>query len=154
LTLLYQESLKENERYRGSLLSSMNRLIIVSKNKSFIIPALIFSLPRLPFLGYIAISSYIYINYFGLSEQMYSYFYAATALIAIGCLTLYFRYFRRLNKKVFVTGCFGITALSGILMITVGTLALVAFLTASIMMSLMFSAMRPFSTNCSLTNKK
>src|SRR5690554_2926430 len=66
LTLLYQESLKENERYRGSLLSSMNRLIIVSKNKSFIIPALIFSLPRLPFLGYIAISSYIYINYFGL----------------------------------------------------------------------------------------
>lgn len=154
LALLYQESLKENERYKGSLLGSMSRLIVVGKNKSFIIPALIFSLPGLPFLGYIAISSYIYVDYFGLSEQVYSYFFAANALIAILGPTIYVRYLSGLNNKLFVAGCFGVTALSGILMMTIGTFAPVAFLICNIMMSLMMTAMRPFSTNLLFDQQK
>jgi DHA1 family bicyclomycin/chloramphenicol resistance-like MFS transporter len=154
LTLLYQESLKENERYKGSLLGSMSRLVVVGKNKSFIIPAIIFSLPALPFLGYISISSYIYVNYFGLSEQVYSYFFATNALIAILGPTIYVRYLSQLNKKAFVAGCFAITALSGILMMTIGTLAPITFLICNIMMSLMMTAMRPFSTNLLFDQQK
>ena len=34
-------------------------------------------------MGYISVSSYIYVDFFGLSEQMYSYFFAVNALVSL-----------------------------------------------------------------------
>lgn len=77
----------------------MKRLLVVGKNKGFLIPAIIFSLSALPFMGYIAISSYIYVDYFGLSEQVYSYFFAANALISIVGPIIYVKYLSTIDKK-------------------------------------------------------
>lgn len=43
-------TLKDEDRYTETLIGSMGRLIIVSKNKSFFIPVIIFSLNALPFM--------------------------------------------------------------------------------------------------------
>lgn len=145
LTLLYQESLQENERYKGTLPGSMGRLLVVARNRSFFFPTLIFSLLALPFMGYIAVSSYIYVDAFGLSEQVYSYFFAANALVSILGPFLYVRLFSQMNKKVFATCCFVAAAASGVLVMTIGTRSPALFLLSFVWMSLSFTATRPFS---------
>ncbi|WP_411681001.1 multidrug effflux MFS transporter [Clostridium thailandense] len=154
LTILYKETLKEEERYTGTLIGSMGRLIIVSKNKSFFIPTVIFSLNALPFMGYLALSSYIYVDYFHLSEQVYSYFFAANALISILGPVIYVRYLTNISKKIFPMACFGLALLSGVLVISVGTLSPIAFLSSFVIMSLTCTAIRPFSTNILFEQQK
>lgn len=154
LTILYKETLKNSERYTGNLIGSIRRLFIVVKNKSFFIPTVIFSLNALPFMGYIAVSSYIYVDYFGLNEQIYSYFFAANALISILGPFIYIRYLSNLNKKLFPLGCFGLAVISGILIMSVGTLSPIVFLISFMIMSLTGTIIRPFSTNILFEQQK
>lgn len=147
LTLLYQETLKDNERNRGTVLTAIGRLFVVAQNKSFIIPAVIFALSAFPFMGYIAISSYIYIDYFGLSERAYSYFFAINACMSIAGPVIYVRYLNGRNKNTVAAGAFGLGIVSGFLVMTVGTLSPVTFLLSFIVMTLTGSAIRPFSTS-------
>ncbi len=154
LSILYQETLKQEERYEGTLTGSIGRLFIVAQNKGFFIPAVIFSLSALPFMGYIAVSSYIYEDYFGLSAQVYSYFFAANALVSLTGPFIYVRFLSSMDKKVFTLLFFGISTLSGVLVMTVGTLAPVLFLLSFIPMSLSGTIIRPFSTNVLLEQQK
>ena len=154
LSVLFQETLKEEERYCGSLAGAIGRLFVVGKNKSFLLPALIFSLNSLPFLGYIAVSSYIYVDYFNLSAQVYSYFFAANALVSTFGPILYIRFFCKMEKRTFATMIMAVSALSGILVMTLGTLAPILFWMSFVLMSLAGTIMRPFSTNLLLNQQK
>lgn len=154
LALLFQETLTREERYTGTLLGSLGLLAVVVKNKSFLLPALIFSLGSLPFMGYLAVSSYIYVDYFGLSAQTYSYFFAANALVSITGPFIYIRFLRGMDKKKFASMILGISVISGILIMSAGTLAPVFFWLAFAIMSLATSVMRPFSTNVLLDQQK
>lgn len=147
LTVLYQETLRDEDRFTGTLKGSMGRLIYVSKNKSFVIPVVIFSLVSIPFMGYIAVSSYIYIEYFGLSEQYYSYFFAFNALISLLGPTIYIKFLQNANKNLFTGFCFGAACISGFLMMTAGRYSPYLFLISTVMMSLSCTMLRPFSTN-------
>lgn len=154
LSILYQETLKEEERYKGTLTGSIGRLLIVAKNRGFIIPAVIFSLGAIPFMGYIATSAYIYEDYFGLSAQSYSYFFAANALLTLFGPFIYVRFLSAMDKKVFTLLFFGISTLSGVLVMTIGTVAPILFLLSFVLMSLSVAAIRPFSTNLLLEQQK
>ncbi len=147
LAFLYKETLIEEERYRGTFLGSLSRLLVVAKNKSFMVPALIFSFGSIHFMGYIAVSSYIYIDFFGLSEQAYSYFFAANAFISIIGPAFYIRFFLNFNKKRLAILGFGISALSGVFIITLGQLSPYLFLLGIAAMSFVGTMLRPFSTN-------
>lgn len=154
LSLLYQDTLREDERYEGTFTGSVGRLFIVAKNKGFFIPAVIFSLNALPFMGYIAVSSYIYEDYFGLSAQVYSYFFAVNALISLVGPFLYVRFLSSMDKKIFTLLFLGISTISGVLVMTVGTLTPVLFLLSFILLSLSGTIIRPFSTNLLLEQQK
>jgi len=154
LALLYQETIKDEERYMGTLMGSLSRLLVVAKNKSFFIPLIIFSLNSLPFMGYLALSSYIYVDYFGLSAQAYSYFFAANALLSIFGPIIYVRFLIGFDKKAFAAGCFGIGTLSGILVMTVGRESPILFLVSFMLMSLTGTTLRPFSSNMLLEQQK
>jgi len=154
LSMLYQETLKEEERYEVKLTGSLRRLYIVAKNRGFFIPAVIFSLGALPFMGYIAVSSYIYEDYFNLSAQVYSYFFAANALVALAGPFIYIRFLSGMDKKIFTLLFLGISTLSGVLVMTVGTLAPVLFLLSFVLLSLSGTIIRPFSTNLLLEQQK
>lgn len=147
LTFLYQETLKEEDRFTGTLAGSMGRLVHVSKNKSFFYPVLIFSMISIPFMGYISVSSYIYVNYFGLSEQQYSYFFAANAFVSLLGPTIYIRLLRNVNKKLLAASCFGVAFVSGVIMMTAGRLSPFIFLPSMMLLSLCSTTLRPFSTN-------
>ena len=150
----YQETLPETERYEGTLLGSLGRLVVVGRQLNFLAPAVIFALYSLPFMGYIAISSYIYVDYFGLSEQVYSYFFAADACVSLIGPVLYVKFFRRLDKRIFATASMILAILCGAVMLTVGKWSPWLFLISFAPFSLMGTAVRPFSTNMMLDQVK
>lgn len=120
LAFLYQETLSDEERYEGTVLGSLGRLVTVGKNMGFLVPCLIFSLYNLAFMGYIAMSSYIYVEYFGLSEQVYSYFFAANAALSMVGPILYVRFMTGFNKKKFAMICFALYAVCGAAIVLIG----------------------------------
>lgn len=146
----YQETLPEAERYEGTLLGSLGRLVVVGRQMQFLAPTVIFALYSLPFMGYIAISSYIYVDYFGLSEQVYSYFFAANACVSLIGPILYVKFFRRFDKRAFATGSMVLAIVCGVAMLTVGKWSPWLFLISFAPFSLMGTAVRPFSTNIML----
>ena len=147
LSLAYQETLPEEERYHGTIVGSLGRLVTVGKNVGFLVPCLIFSLYSLAFMGYIAMNSYIYIDYFGLDEQTYSYFYAVNAALSTIGPMLYVKFFLNINKRKFASICFIGYTLCGALMLLVGHISPVLFWIGFAPFSLLGTISRPFSTN-------
>lgn len=147
LSLLYQETLDAAERYDGTVLGSLGRLVTVGKNAGFLVPCLIFSLYNLAFMGYIAMSSYIYVDFFGLSEQVYSYFFAANAALSLIGPMIYVKFFTRTNKRKFANVCFIGYVLCGVLLLLLGNKAPFLFWLGFAPFSLLGTISRPFSTN-------
>ena len=150
MSLLYQETLAEDEKYEGSIIGSIGRLFAVGRNVSFIVPCFIFSMYNLAFMGYISMSSYIYVSYFGLSEQVYSYFFAANAGLSMLGPMLYVKFLSRANKKNFAFVCFTIYAVCGLAIVTIGGIAPFLFWLGFAPFSLTGTTTRPFSTNIML----
>lgn len=154
LSVLYQETLPEDEKYHGSVPGAIGRLFAVGKNISFIVPCFLFSLYNLAFMGYISMSSYIYVEYFGLSEQMYSYFFAANAGLSMIGPMLYVKFLSNVNKKKFAAICFAIYAVCGAAIIMVGGMHPALFWLGFMPFSLVGTITRPFSTNIMLDQQK
>ncbi len=150
LSVLYQETLPSDEKYEGSVFGAIGRLAAVGKNPSFIVPCLLFSLYNLAFMGYISMSSYIYVEKFGLSEQVYSYFFAANAALSMVGPMMYVKFLSNANKKTFAAVCFVIYAICGAAIVLVGGLHPVLFWLGFAPFSLMGTITRPFSTNIML----
>lgn len=150
LAFLYQETLSDEERYEGTVLGSLGRLVTVGKNMGFLVPCLIFSLYNLAFMGYIAMSSYIYVEYFGLSEQVYSYFFAANAALSMVGPILYVRFMTGFNKKKFAMICFALYAVCGAAIVLIGHVSPFLFWIGFAPFSLIGTITRPFGTNIML----
>lgn len=150
LAFLYQETLSDEERYQGTVLGSLGRLIAVGRNIGFLVPCIIFSLYNLAFMGYIAMSSYIYVDVFGLSEQLYSYFFAANAALSMIGPMLYVRFMTGFDKKKFALTCFGLYAFCGIFIVVLGGNAPFLFWLGFAPFSLAGTITRPFGTNIML----
>ena len=150
LAFLYQETLSDEERYEGTVLGSLGRLVAVGKNIGFLVPCIIFSLYNLAFMGYIAMSSYIYVDVFGLSEQLYSYFFAANAALSMIGPMLYVRFMTGFDKKKFALTCFALYAVCGIFFVVLGGNAPFLFWLGFAPFSLAGTITRPFGTNIML----
>lgn len=120
LTLLYEETLPKEERLSGSAFESFKEIGVVIQNKSFLWIVLIYSVILIPFYSYINMSSYIFVDFFGCSEQMYSYYYAAVALLAMLGPYLYIRFMGNADKNVLTYVCFGVCVLAGVGIVVVG----------------------------------
>ena len=154
LTLLYEETLPKEERLSGSAFESFKEIGVVIQNKSFLWIVLIYSVILIPFYSYINMSSYIFVDFFGCSEQMYSYYYAAVALLAMIGPYLYIRFMGNADKNVLTYVCFGVCVLAGVGIVVVGQQSPLVF---SVMMFLFYIAtniLRPFSTNLILEQQK
>ena len=153
-TLLYQESLAEEERLTGSVFQTFGQLGVMLHNRSFVGIVLIYSVIWVPFYAYLTMSSYIYVNQFGCTEQTYSYYYAVCALLSMAGPYLYIRFLQKCNKNILTYFCFGVSALSGVGAITIGTTAPYYFCFMIFLYYLTTNALRPFSTNLILEQQK
>lgn len=108
---------KRSDESLSKVMHSYGRLLL---NKKYILMVLVMSISLLPLYSFIAGSSAVYINGFGLSEQKFSYLFAFNALAlmagSISCLKLT----ERTNSKHLITAGFAGIVLGGILILTIG----------------------------------
>jgi len=152
--IIFQETLPGKDRYQGSIYGSLSRLLVVSKNASFTSMLIIFSLFMAPYMAYVAISSYVYISYFHLSAQNYSYFFAVNSLFAILGPVAYLRLIHKVTPKIFTQSCFAIAIISGLCLMAVGSYSPWLFLVAFLPFTLVESAIRPLSTSILLDQQE
>jgi DHA1 family bicyclomycin/chloramphenicol resistance-like MFS transporter len=110
-TLLIREPLAE--RNVIGVFRTFGRLWLLLKNGDFTILLIAFSLPAIAGMCYITISPYIYQDYFGLSSQVYSYFFAAVAIGMVAGSLLYIVFSRHLSPNTLGILCFTLVLLFG-----------------------------------------
>lgn len=153
-SFFFEETLLESERYKGSFWSTFGRLAVVGKNVGFTGVLTVFSLLAAPYMAYVAVSSYVYVQYFGLSEQVYSYFFAANSFFAVVGPFLYMKLIGIVSPRQFTYGCFIFTVVAAAALLTVGSISPWCFLIAFLPVTIMESAARPFSTAILLDQQK
>lgn len=138
LVALYRETLEE--RSTGSLLNAWGRLAVVLANPRFTYLLLVFSLAPMCLLSFIGIAAFVYVDDFGLSEQAFSFIFAANAGFAMLGPTLYLQLSRIIPVSRLILGCFTMLVVSGVGMLLFGHLspwlfaALAALLTVSVIL--------------------
>lgn len=153
-SFFFEETLPESERYKGSFWSTFGRLAVVGKNVGFTGVLTVFSLLAAPYMAYVAVSSYVYVQYFGLSEQVYSYFFATNSFFAVVGPFLYMKLIGIVSPRQFTYGCFIFTVVAAAALLTVGSISPWWFLIAFLPVTIMESAARPFSTAILLDQQK
>ena len=137
----YRETI--SVRLKGSVLRALGRLGTVVRNRSFVNLVVNFSLVGVATMAFISSSSYVYEVTFGTSSQVYSYFFALFAVsIAVGA-QLYVWLSRRFKRVSIITGCFVVTAVSGLLVLLFGRLGPWPFILTLLPAQVAFSCMRP-----------
>ena len=129
-------------RYTGTMSQSVRRLGTVLKNPGFTSLLLVFSFVSVASLAFIADSSYIYEDGFGLSEQWFSYYFTINALAMIAGPLLYLRLSRSFSRKTVIVACFITMIAGGALICAVGNHGPLVFALALFPATLMGSCVR------------
>jgi len=138
------------ELNKGSIFKSIGRLGVVAKNKSFMYLLIILSMTSVASMSFISASSYIYVNGFGLSEKVYSYYFALNAVFYLLGPLLYIKLSKKYHSNSIITVSFIVTSISGLLICIVGNLSPLVFALSLIPASLFGNIMAPARTNLML----
>jgi DHA1 family bicyclomycin/chloramphenicol resistance-like MFS transporter len=140
-TLLVKETLAEPNDI--SVLRTFGRLWILQKNGNFAALVIAFSLPGLAGMCYVAISPYIYQDFFGLSAQAFGFYYAFIAFGMIAGSLLYIGISRFFSSTSLVVLCFTIFALCGASMFLFGKMSPWILTLTMMLASLCFCVVKP-----------
>ena len=139
--LLLEET--ASSRSTGGVREAVHRLGIVLSNPRFTYLLVIFSLVSTASLAFVSASSYIYQEVFGLSEQVYSLYFALNAVALISGPFLYLWLTRHVSRRKIVAAGFAVMAVSGLLVCLFGGLGPLEFALTLLPASLMGSSVRP-----------
>jgi len=153
-SLALQETMEKQNRNSGSMLLALGGLYKVARNPGFSSLLALFSFPSISAMAFIAASSYIYINGFGLSPQVYSYYFAINAVGMISGPMIYMRISRRYHRRSIIIACFGAISASGLLVSFFGGLQ--PWMLAAVLLPAMISAscVRTPGTNLMLEQQR
>lgn len=156
IALIGALALKETleEQYRGSVLGVLGRLGVVLRNRRFTYMLIMFSLVSAASLSFVASSSYIYQNGFGLDEKSYSYYFALNAMGLITAPIAYIYLSRRFDMWPVIGLCFLTISLSGVLVCAVGSAAPLVFALALLPATFAGSLTRSPGTNYMLDQQR
>lgn len=152
-TLLLQETLPKEKRTTGSTWRSILGLTRVAKNKTFTSLLLMGGLLTAPYMAYLGVASYIYIEGFEISETAFSIYFALTSAFAVLGPVLYMRLGIRSVKGVFNTG-FIVVAISALLLLFIADLSPIVFLLCFIPFTIISTYFRPMISDMLLSTQK
>src|SRR5208337_3055478 len=133
-------------RYTGTVTQSMRRLGTVLKNPGFVVLLVVFSLVNVALFAFIAGSSYIYEQGFGLSAQLYSFYFVFNAVGLIAAPFIYIWLSRYISRTSIITSSFAFMIAGGALICLFGDMGPLVFALALFPVSLTGSCVRPPST--------
>lgn len=150
---LLQETLPVKERTQNSTLQSILGLRKVAKKPNFSSLLLVGAFIAAPFMAYLALASYIYIDGFGVSETTFSMYFAINAAASILGPVIYMRFGAHSVKRVINVGII-LALVSAVLILTVGNNGPIIFLLSYVIYSIVTSYFRPLISDLLLSATK
>lgn len=154
VAFLFCETLPEHKRYHGGILNSLTLLIDVARKKYFMSSLIMFSILSAPYMAYLSASSFIYVEFFDLTAQEYSYFFAVNSAASIAGPILYLKLKNFMSNVGMLRLTFFISMASGILVLSVGQTAAIMFLMAFLPFTAIGAVIRPFAMEILLLEAK
>lgn len=145
--LLFRESLAADERTDDGVLRSLRGLGRVARQRKFMLILAAASLFNLPFMAYIAVGSYVYVDLFGETQQVYTYFFAATAGFSTLGPVLHLRFGRGVSPWRLTYLLLAACAALGAAMLAVGGRSVWAFAALMMLFAAASATVRPYTTN-------
>ncbi len=142
------------QRNKGPVFDSILRLGHVLQNRRFTSLVLLFSLGSISSMAFISSSSYIYVDGFRVSEQVYSYYFTFNAIALISGPILYLQLARWFRREQIISASFIATIVSGFFVLTLGSLQPWIFALALLPASFAGSCSRPPSANLMLEQQR
>jgi DHA1 family bicyclomycin/chloramphenicol resistance-like MFS transporter len=139
--LMLQETLVQ--RSSVPVLHTVARLGTVAQNKGLKSLLFLFAFLQIPFLGFITASAFIYIDIFHVSEQVYSYYFAANAVFLLLGPLVYLLVVRHLGYRKMITIAYVVIGVCGLLVVLFGHLGPGVFCLLFIPISLFSNASGP-----------
>ena len=143
-TLLLRETM--HDPVQGNAFRTLGRLLVVLRHRGFRCLLLLFSATSMPFMAYLALSSYIFQGLFGLSPQAYSLFFAFNAGMSMLGPLAHERFFRTAPRRLFFSAYLGIVVVAGLGLLLVGDQGPFIFALLCAPISFCGSALRPPAT--------
>jgi DHA1 family bicyclomycin/chloramphenicol resistance-like MFS transporter len=131
---------------QGNAFRTLGRLLVVLRHRGFRCLLLLFSATSMPFMAYLALSSYIFQGLFGLSPQAYSLFFAFNAGMSMLGPLAHERFFRTAPRRLFFSAYLGIVVVAGLGLLLVGDQGPFIFALLCAPISFCGSALRPPAT--------
>lgn len=131
---------------QGSVFKALGRIFVVLRTPGFGAPLLLFSAMSMPFMAYLAVSSYVFQTRFGLSAQEYSWFFAFNAGMSLLGPLLHMRFFRHWRRGLVITVHLLLVCVAGGLLLLFGNAGPWHFALLYVPVSFCGSAIRPPST--------
>lgn len=145
ITLLFSESLPAEEKLTGNLPSVYKRMAGVCRHKSFMTFLFAMGVFSLPFMAYLAVSSYIFVEGFGIAGTTYSYMLAVNAILGTLGMLLLQRLTKGGSNKTMGVIVIIFAFVSSFILLSVGHLnAAVCFIGTTFMVISAFAA-RPYA---------
>ena len=154
VAFLFCETLPEHKRYHGGILNSLTLLAQVGRKKYFMSSLVMFSIFSAPYMAYLSASSFIYVEFFALTAQEYSYFFAVNSAASIAGPVLYLKLKNLMTNVGLLRLCFFAAMVSGILVLSVGKTAAIMFLAAFLPFTVIGAVVRPFAMEILLLEAK
>ena len=154
VAFLFCETLPEHKRYQGGILDSMTLLLEVGRKKYFMAVLIMFAFLSKPYMAYLSASSFIYIEFFSLTAQEYSYFFAVNSAASIAGPIIYLKLKNNLSNVDILRLCFIVAMMSGILVLGVGQSHAIMFLLAFLPFTVIGAVARPFAMEILLLEAK
>jgi len=143
--LFFRETIREYSDV--STLRTTLRLLVVLENPHFRRLLMTFSVISVPLLGYISVSSFIFIKRFGVSNEVFGLYFGAISVFFIVGGPLYLFLQRFFKPLPIITVCYVGSLISGMLMLTIGQLSPLLFAISVAFGYLSVSISRPPSSS-------
>ncbi|AFD00287.1 drug resistance transporter, Bcr/CflA subfamily [Methanocella conradii HZ254] len=137
-----------------TIVESIGRLGVVLRNPGFLSLLILFSMTSISAMAFVASSSYVYENGFGVSEQAYSYYFALNAMGLLFGPMLYVKLSERHGRGQIINACFITIALSGVLVYLVGNISPLLFAFSILPATIAGVCSRPPGTNLMLEQQQ
>ena len=147
---LLQDTLPVEKRAKGSTIQSILGLGRVAKNLNFTSLLLVGAFITAPYMAYLALASYIYIEGFGVSETTFSIYFAINSAAAILGPVIYMKFGAGSVKKVINVGII-VALISAVLILTVGNVGPIIFFLSYVIYSIVTSYFRPMISDLLLS---
>ena len=155
LAILFEESLPIEERNSGGgVIATLSGLVTVGRNRAFTTLLLVVALFNVAFSAYLAVGSYIYIDFFGSTPQEYTYFFAVTAAFTALGPFIWMKARTKTTPRKFTNVMIALGFVAAIALLVVGESSVFAFCAALILFATIQSAIRPYTTNILLSQQE